>query len=793
MIYSNLLELVGHTPLLELLRINPRLDAAAAPAAATAPVVRLLAKIESKNIGGSIKDRVALSMIEAAEASGELTPDKTVIEATSGNTGVGLAMVCAVKGYKIMLLMPESASEERKRIMRAYGAELRLTPGHMGTDGAIEEAYRLAREEPGKYVLLDQYNNPASIAAHYRGTAQEIWDDTDGRVTHVVASLGTTGTVMGLCRRLHELNPAIRVVAVEPYAGHKIQGLKNMQESYPPGIWDKQQPDEIVHVEDEAAFAMARRLAREEGLLVGMSSGAAAAAAVRLAAELDEGLVVFLCPDSGERYLSTSLFATPERTGQRMFSLASEAKEVLLPGPKGLSVFTPGPALDALSDAEAWRRILLADVVVRAQAARGNAAQAVVGLADMDDRALEAARAAGMSREAFAALCLKTVRAMARRLGVGDGVRFVLATSATDRALTLTRKLLGRGLAYEKLRSVYFDVQRERDYGATSRADTSGLKIGHTVDLAAYAKDNPLDFTLLKRASLADLKAGDVLDTEWGKVRPSWFLQLAAAALENLPSVDLFLAAEAHRFPHLENFAAILTRAGGARPQVWAVSQPVQGRPEGAEGEGGEETADLAGLLESAAPHDVRMWLLSTSYRKSLAVTRGSLAMWQRNRRKAQDLLLALHQAAAQNAPTPPDAEGAKEIEQAVHDLKGAFSLALEDDLGLHHFWPALFAFIRRVNSRLAGGASGPAAGEALAALREVDAVLGFLDPVDAASLPLAPEAWPAKAAALVAERDAARAARDFARADELRDRLAGMGLRVEDTPGGARVYRMSS
>jgi cysteinyl-tRNA synthetase len=185
MIHDNVLSMVGKTPLVAIRRINPN------------PAVTLAAKVEMRNPGGSIKDRVGLAMIEAAERAGELVPGRVVIEATSGNTGIGLAMVCAVKGYKLKLLMPASASEERKRILRAYGAEIVLTPGNLGTDGAIEEAYRLAREEPETYVLMDQFNNPASIEAHYGATALEIYEDTGGKVTHVVVALGTSGTAMG--------------------------------------------------------------------------------------------------------------------------------------------------------------------------------------------------------------------------------------------------------------------------------------------------------------------------------------------------------------------------------------------------------------------------------------------------------------------------------------------------------------------------------------------------------------------------------------------------------------------
>ncbi|MEF8889077.1 MAG: PLP-dependent cysteine synthase family protein, partial [Desulfohalobiaceae bacterium] len=189
---DSVLKLVGNTPLVRINRLNPN------------PRVTIWAKLESYNPAGSVKDRVAVAMIEDAEAKGELSPDKTIIEATSGNTGIGLAMVCAVKGYRLLLIMPESASEERKRIMRAYGAEISLTPGHLATDGAIEEAYRLAREEPESYVLMDQFNNPACVDAHYRGTAPEIWEQTGGRVTHVVGSMGTSGSVMGTSRWLRD-------------------------------------------------------------------------------------------------------------------------------------------------------------------------------------------------------------------------------------------------------------------------------------------------------------------------------------------------------------------------------------------------------------------------------------------------------------------------------------------------------------------------------------------------------------------------------------------------------------
>lgn len=764
MIHENVLSVVGKTPLVAIGRLNPN------------PAVTLAAKVEMRNPGGSIKDRVALAMIEAAERAGELTPGRVVIEATSGNTGIGLAMVCAVKGYRLKLLMPASASEERKRILRAYGAEIVLTPGNLGTDGAIEEAYRLAREEPETYVLMDQYNNPASIAAHYRATAVEIYEDTGGQVTHVVVALGTSGTAMGLAKRLHEFDASIKVVAVEPHPGHKIQGLKNMQESYPPGIFDKHALDAIVSVEDQDAFDTARRLAREEGLLVGMSGGAAMAAAMELAKTLDSGLVVVILPDGGERYLSTSLFAVPEKKGVALDSLAAAEPVYLDPAGAASGLFTFGPTLAAPGELDAWRRIVTLDVLARRLAREGGRPVLAVGLADMDDRCLEAARAAGKKCRAFAEEARDRLAALALGLGVRR-VAWTLASDAVDEALTLTRKLTGRGLAYEKLRSVYFDVTRDKAYGRLCGTDLSTLSPGKTVDLLAYAKDSPLDFTVLKRVSLKDLKAGDALATPWGNVRPSWFLQMAAAALHALPSVTVMLTDEDKTFPHLENLRAIWAGGAGLAPAAWLVGGRISAR-EGHQGEA-PELDELLAL--GVHPLAIRAWLLSTSYRKPLVATAEALRMWERNRERVQEL-------AANLALAPrTDGQASPEVAARCRNLTESLEAAVADDLSVVHFWPELFAFCRFANGLVAAGRLATAdAGRLSDALTDADALLGLLDP---AHLPLPRRHWPTAVAGLVAERHKARAAKDFSRADGIRADLLAQGFRVEDTADGARLY----
>jgi len=751
-----------------------------------------MAKMESRNPGGSIKDRVAVALVRAAEESGELTPDKTIIEATSGNTGIGLAMVAAVKGYKMTLIMPDSASEERKRIMRAYGAEIRLTPGRLGTDGAIELAYRLARTEPDTYVLMDQFNNPASIAAHYEGTGPEIWEQTAGAVTHVVATLGTSGTAMGLAKCMHE-HPGVEVVAIEPYAGHKIQGLKNMHESYPPGIYNKKALDQILRVEDEEAFEMCRQLARTEGLFVGMSSGAAMAGALKLAAALESegksGYIVVIFPDGGERYLSTPLFAPKSLEGVRLMNLAS-GEAVTLSASGALNIYTVGPSLDEPDDPDAWRRLVLADVLARHLSARGATVRVAVGLADLDDRTLAAARAAGLSRADYAAGVMERIRTRATALGLRAETVFQPASACVPQALEICKKLLGKGQAYEKLRSVYFDVRRDKRYGDMRLMDMDKLSVGKTVDLGDYVKDNPLDFTLLKRATLQDLKLGDVIETEWGNVRPSWFVQIAVAGLSALGRVDVLLAGEDHQFPHLENLRAIWS-AAGVEPLAWLADKKIAREVacSNVEESAGESVEALPALDLEALQNltgcaaALRLWLLSAAYRKPLAATTQSLSMWSRNWHKVQEAAcgLRLAQAEAQGKSVP------EEVEQAVFDLKAALSSALEDDLSLHRYWPGLFTFVKRVNSWLAAGTmTSPGAEVCLKQLEAADTVLGILD---WSLMPVPLAALPESARVLVDRREAARKAREFEASDALRRELADLGYRVEDTAAGPRLY----
>lgn len=296
MVKNNILETIGNTPMVRINNLYAK------------PGVNIYAKLEGFNPTGSIKDRIALQMVEQAEREGRLTPGKTIIEPTSGNTGIGLAIIGIVKGYNVEIVMSEAVSVERRKIIRSYGGKVILTPAAEGTDGAIRKAYQLLEENPGKYFMPDQFSNASNYQAHYENTATEIWQQTEGKIDYLVSALGTSGTIMGVSRFLKKRKPEIKVVCAHPVKGHYIQGLKNMEEAIVPAIYDPSRIDIQVMVESEEAIAMAREIIAKEGIFAGMSSGAAMLAALKTAEQIDSGNIVVIFPDRAEKYLSTSMF-----------------------------------------------------------------------------------------------------------------------------------------------------------------------------------------------------------------------------------------------------------------------------------------------------------------------------------------------------------------------------------------------------------------------------------------------------------------------------------------------------
>jgi len=297
MLYKNILDTIGNTPLVKINKLNQN------------PGVNIYAKIEGANPGGSIKDRIALKMIKQAEEEEVLTKNKTIIEATSGNTGIALAMIGAVRGYRVEIVMSEAVSIERRKMIASFGAEVTLTDGAKGTDGAIMKVKELTKKYPDKYWTPDQFTNKYNKIAHYETTAKEIWEQTGGRLDYFVSAIGTSGTLMGVGAYLKKKNPDIKIVSAEPVKGHYIQGLKNMEEAIVPAIYDKSKLDDIIMIDTEEAYKTARQIVKKEGIFVGMSSGAAMLASLKLAEKIKTGNIVTIFPDRGEKYLSTGLFA----------------------------------------------------------------------------------------------------------------------------------------------------------------------------------------------------------------------------------------------------------------------------------------------------------------------------------------------------------------------------------------------------------------------------------------------------------------------------------------------------
>jgi len=752
----SILDLIGNTPLVEIRRMNSN------------PRVSVWAKLEYLNPGGSIKDRAARFMIEAAENSGDLTPEKIVVEATSGNTGIGLAMVCAVKGYRLLLTMSASASLERQKILLARGAEIRLTPGHLGTDGAIEEAYRLMRENPDTYFVTDQYNNDANWQAHYHGTAEEIWQQTEGRMTAVVATLGTSGTLMGLSRRLKELDSRISIIGVEPYLGHKIQGLKNMKESYRPGIFEKDRLDRKINIDDEEAYKTARRLAREEGLLVGMSSGAAMAVALQQAAAMASGLIVVILPDSGERYLSTSLFTQHEKVGLSLFNTRKHAKEVFEPLVAGqVKVYTNGPMAHGPMHAGEARRMAVADLVCRYLTYRGFDVRHVMNITDLDDKTYHNADVAGLPPEVFATKNIEVFIQDLDTLGIRPAACYPRAADHVADMIHVVEELVSKGYAYEKLQSLYFDISRYSEYGQLSGIDLNKIRLGATVDLDDYEKDNPRDFTLLKRVKLADLKKGLYTRTQWGNVRPSWPLQCATVAMKYLgETCDIHIAGRELMFPMHENEIAI-AGALNNKPlaRYWLHCDRVLAH--GKKLDDQESGLTIKTLRELGwSRREIRFWLLSNYYRKPVIFSDERLLSSRRTLHRLDECVTTLQQIQA--------GQPYAELDQLLYDLKSGFVTAMDDDFNISVALAAIFKIIKQLN-RLASKEqiSTDQVSLVLDGLKNIDAVLGIFD--------FNPAYEDSNIQTLLQHRAKARSERNWDLADGLKKKLADLGVMVRD------------
>lgn len=764
----SIIDSIGNTPIVEIKNINP------------VKGVKIFAKLEYMNPGGSVKDRAALYMIEEAEKSGELTPDKIVIEATSGNTGIGLAMICAVKGYKLALTMAENASKERINILRARGAQIILTPKRLGSDGAIEEAYRLARENPEKYFITDQYNNEANWKAHYQTTAPEIIDQTNGELTSVVATIGTSGTLMGLSRRLKEYNKNIQIICAEPYLGHKIQGLKNMKESYTPEIMEKSRFDDKINIDDDTAFDMARRLAKEEGLFVGMSSGAAMAAAIEHAHNIKsrkiktgrikkKEMIVVIFPDSGERYLSTSLFAVEKNIALSLFNTFSKSRVQFKPYDKEkVSVYTCGPTVHERLNIGKFRRYAFTDLLIRYIEYQNISVNHVVNITDYDDKTLQGSLDAGIDHSRFTQNYFDLFKEDLKKLNIREADIYPKVSEHFEEMINLARDLKSKKHAYEKLHSLYFDISSLPEYGELSKINLDKIKIGATVDLDEYEKRNPKDFTLLKRVRLSELKRGIGIKTQWGNVRPSLHLQCATIAMDYLgEDFDIHTGSRELIFPHHENEVAIAKAAKGAGfAKLWLHCDPIQY-------DGSLNADDIKELtLETLVKQGfklktIRFWLISNHYRKTLILTHQGL-------KQAQFTLDKINQC-IKTLGVIKVGQQFKEIDQLIYDIRQDFIKSMEDDLKISSVISLLLANVKKINRLINQNQIDPeCARKLIDCFKDIDKVLNVFNFDKRGQYNI-------EIKDLIKQREYAREKKNFELADEIREQLTSLGVDTHD------------
>jgi len=763
---GNILNQIGGTPLVPLTRLN------------TNKKVQILAKLESFNPGGSVKDRPALYMIEEAEKNGALTKDKIILEATSGNTGIGLSLIAAVKGYRILLVMSEAVSEERKKILRAMGADLEFTPAHLGTDGAIEFVYNVIREEPEKFWLADQFNNEANWKSHYYGTAMEIWVQTGGNLDTIVSAMGTSGTLMGLSRRFRELKPEVQLVGVEPYLGHKIQGLKNMKESYRPGIFEKSRADRIINIEDEEAYYTSRLLAREEGIFVGMSSGAAMAIALRLAKEMEKGRMVVIMPDGGERYLSTPLFVVKKKSGMLLYNTLSRKKDELVPIDENrIRMYSCGPTLCQLIHVGQCRRFVFSDLVRRYLEFKGYSVTHIMNVTDLDDRTIEGAEKAGQSLKDFTEAYYQEFLKDLDTLSVKRASEYPRPSQHVDEMIQLTQRLMEKGYAYEKLRSIYFDISRSEDYGKLSKIDLDKIRVGKTVDLEQYEKENPRDFTLLRRSTLMELKKGIFYKTAWGNIRPSWHLECPTMAMKIFGGTyDIHMSGADLIFPHHENAIAI-TEAVTGKPlaNYWLHNELVMINGKKPTRTSNQDALTIRQLLERGyTGKEIRYWLISRHYRKPIYFSWSKLDT-AKNTISHLDKFIKKLQLCPAGEPHP-------EMDQLVYDLKHKFVESMDDDFNVAPALAALFEFTRKINRVMDNKGLSPHDKQKVEEiLMGINSVLGVMD---------LKVAEPDKGLeALIKQREEARRNKDWKTADRIREELKEAGIEVIDTRDGT-VWR---
>lgn len=765
--HEGVLSLIGNTPMVEIIKLNPYHDKG----------VKIYAKLEGFNPGGSIKDRIALKMIEAAEKSGELTRDKTIIEPTSGNTGIGLAMVGAIKGYDIEIVMSAAVSVERRKVLEGFGAKIILSSKDEGTDGAIRLTREMVAKHPEKYFNPDQFNNENNYLAHYETTGKEIVEQVPD-LTHFVCALGTTGTIRGNSMRIKEHDSRVKVVALEPNIGHKIQGLKNMDEAIQPGIYDESFFDEKINVPDKGSFDAARALMKQEGIFVGMSSGSALWGALEIAKGLvekgEKGNIVTIFADRAEKYLSTNLILE-DKMSFKIFNTLTRQKQEFVPLEKGkVKMYTCGPTVYNYAHVGNFRSYIFADIFKRHLRYKGYDVKHVMNITDVDDKTIRGSKEKEQTLKEFTEFFTEEFFKDFDGLNILRPEEIPKATETVDEMVDFVEKLLEKGFAYKgDDGSVYFKIEKFEDYGQMAHLDLQNLKAGARICHQEYDKENASDFVLWK--AYKEAEDGEVFwETSLGKGRPGWHLECSAMSMKYLGDcIDIHTGGIDLIFPHHQNEVAqseALTGKTFVNYWVHCNHLMVEGKKM-SKSLGNFYTArDI--FEKGFSPKALRYLLLSTHYRQQLNLTMDSLKASEQAVERLHEFMLRVKDIASEK-------ENGEGIQMMLDDLDKSFEAHMDDDLNTPQALASVFDFTKKVNKLIDEGRVGkPYADKIIAQMEKIDTVLGLLD--------FAELVVPEEVVSIAEERKAARESKDWSKSDELRDKIASLGFTVLDNKDGS-------
>ncbi|MGM5482272.1 MAG: cysteine--tRNA ligase [Nanobdellota archaeon] len=763
---NNIIELIGNTPVIKINKLNPYKN------------TQLFAKLEGFNPGGSIKDRVALEMIERAIESGELTNSKTIIEATSGNTGIGLAMVAAVKGFNIEIVMSEAVSLERRKILEGFGAKIILSPAEESTDGAIKLAEEMVKKYPEKYFMPNQFNNKNNYKAHYK-TAEELFTQIPD-IDYLVAGLGTTGTLMGCAKYLKEKKPNIKIIAAEPNPSHTIQGLKNLQEAKVPGIYNPELIDEIIKVSDKQAYKYARELINKEGIFAGISSGAAISCSIEIARR-NKGKkinIATILPDRAEKYLSTELIKE-DKMGMKIFNSSAKQKQEFVSLEKSkVKMYTCGPTVYDYAHVGNFRSYIFSDLLKRYLIYKGYQITHVMNITDVDDKTIKGSQNKGETLKEYTSFYTDEFFKDYESLGIKKPDYVPKATETIPEMVELVKKLLEKGYAYKSDDgSVYFNIAKFKEYGKMAHLDMKGLKSGARVSHDNYEKDQASDFVLWKQYKPQE--DGSVYwETDLGKGRPGWHLECSAMAMKYLgKSIDIHTGGIDLIFPHHQNEVAQSEAATGKTfVNYWVHCNHliVEGKKMSKSLGNFHTIREL--FNKGFTPKAVRYTLISTHYRQQLNLTEESLKAAETSIKRLEEFMRRLDESKG--------TQEHKGVDKLLEELNSNFSVHMDDDLNISGALASLFEFIKKINKLLDEERISAYDAEKIRNnIKKIDSVLGLVKTEE--------QTIPEDVEELAKLRLQARKNKDFEQADKFREKIKQKGYHVDDTKDGYKLKKI--